>query len=131
MDRTVLEAKRYGCYCCKENSSLLEAARKMVEEDISALGVRDEDDYLVGIITRTDLLKAYLAYEDWVEQPVEDFMSADIVTVTPGTTLREAAKLMVEHHIHRVVAVQEEAGKLRPVSVISDSDLVYHLVRDA
>jgi CBS domain-containing protein len=131
MDRTVLEAKRYGCYCCKASSSLLEAARKMVQEDISALGVRDEDEYLVGIITRTDLLKAHLAYEDWAEQPVEEFMSTDLVTVTPGTTLREVAKLMVEHHIHRVVAVQEEAGKLRPISVISDSDLVYHLVREA
>jgi CBS domain-containing protein len=131
MDRTVLEAKRLGCYCCKADAPLLDAARKMVQEDISALGVRDEADYLVGIITRTDLLKAHLAYKDWTKQPVEKFMSTDLVTVTPETTLREVARLMVEHHIHRVVAVQEEAGKLRPISVISDSDLVYHLVREA
>ena len=103
----------------------------MVEEDISALGVRDENEYLVGIITRTDLLRARLENDDWAAQSVEQFMSGRVITVSPETTLDEVAKLMVEHHIHRVVAVQEEEGKLRPVSVISDSDLVYHMVREA
>ena len=132
MNRTVLEAKRLGCYCCKAGASLLDAARKMVQEDVSALVVTDPDKYLAGIITRTDLLRARLEHEEWASLPVETFMSRNVVTVTPDTTLNMVAELVVEHHIHRVVAVQEEEeGKQRPISVISDSDLVYHLVKEA
>lgn len=36
---------------------------------------------------------------------VEEIMSGDVVTVTPSTPLPEAARLMLDHHIHRVLVV--------------------------
>lgn len=126
---TVLEAKRYGIYSCYLNTPLLEATRKMVTEDISSLVVLDNQGYLSGIITRTDMVRAYLKNEDWDKLPVSDFMSAEVVTVDPKATLKEVASLLQEKHIHRVVVVRVEDGKQRAVAVVSDSDLLYHMIK--
>jgi CBS domain-containing protein len=127
---TVLEAKRYGVYSCYRNTPLLEAAQKMVTEDISSLVVLNDDGYLTGIITRTDVVRAYLQNDGWENFPVADFMSADVITVSPKATLAEVAKLLQERHIHRVVVVREEdGGKQRAVAIVSDSDLLYHMIK--
>lgn len=129
-DQTVIEAKRFGVYSITQNKSLREAASRMVEEDISALAVLDEEGYLAGIITRTDLLRAFVNFDAWENQRVEAFMNRDVVTVTPQTTLVHVAELLIEKQIHRVVVARDENGKKRPVSVVSAADLVYHMVKD-
>jgi CBS domain-containing protein len=127
--RTVLEAKRYGIFSCYKTTPLLEASRKMVNEDISSLVILDNDGYLAGIVTRTDLIRAYIENDEWETLPVGNFMTGDVVTVSPKATLMEVAKLLLENHIHRVVVVREEEGRPRAVAVVSDSDLVYHMVK--
>lgn len=39
---------------------------------------------------------------------VEDVMSRDLVTVSSWTPLPEAARLMLDHHIHRVLVVDDD-----------------------
>ncbi len=64
---------------------MLDAAQRMVEEDISALVVVEADGFLSGIITRIDVLQAFVRLEDWEKQPVEKFMTTDVITVSPQT----------------------------------------------
>jgi CBS domain-containing protein len=129
-DQTVLDAKRIGVLSCKIGTSLGEAARCMVREDISALVVVDGEGCLAGILTRIDLLRALLASDAWEEHPIEDYMNDDVITVSPDTRLAEVAGLLLQKHIHRVVVVREEEGKKSPVSVVSAGDLVYHMVKE-
>ena len=128
--RTVLEAKRYGVYTCLRETLLLTAAREILQRDVSALVVVDEAGMLVGIISRTDLLRACLDREDWAMQPVSAYMSTDVVTVPAQALLREVAELMLQNHIHRVVVVREEEDRQRPVAVVSDGDFIYHMVKE-
>ncbi len=109
---------------------MIAAARLMAEEDISALVVVDQDGYLTGIISRTDMLRARRECEDWAGQPVERWMSKDVVTVSPKDRLSQVTQLLLDRQIHRVVAVEEEYGKQRPLAVISSADLVYHMAKE-
>ena len=129
-DLTVLQAKRYGTFSCHSRTTLLGAARRMANEDISALVVTDDDGYLAGIVTRTDLVRAHQAHADWAGQTVAAYMSQSVVTVTPQHKLSQVAELLIEKRIHRVVVVQKENGKQRPVGVVSSADLVYHMARE-
>lgn len=113
-DPTVIQAKRYGVYSCTGSTMMIAAARLMAEEDISALVVVDQDGYLTGIISRTDMLRARRECEDWAGQPVERWMSKDVVTVSPKDRLSQVTQLLLDRQIHRVVAVEEEYGKQRP-----------------
>lgn len=128
-NRTVLDAKRLEIYACASDCPLRDAAEQMVRREISALVVVDAHHDLKGIITRTDLLRAHLAHDDWETQPVSAHMTTDVVTVTPKALLKDVAHQLLERHIHRVVVVQEEPDRRRPVAVVSASDLIYHMLR--
>lgn len=126
---SVLAAKRLGITCCHCDSLLLDAAQTMVAEDISCLAVIDDRGYLQGIITRTDVVRAALEHPDgWREALTCDWMTSNVITVKPSTSLASTAHILQAQHIHRVVVVEEEEDGLRPIAVVSDSDIVYHLV---
>jgi len=129
-DLTVLQAKRIGVYRCHPGTPLMEAARQMAAEEISMLVVEDPEGFLVGIITRVDLIRASQESEFWPEQPVEDHMSQEVITVTPYERLSRVAQLMLTEGVHRVVVVQEEENKKRALGVISAADLIYHMVKN-
>jgi CBS domain-containing protein len=129
-DQTVMDAKRIGVFSCKLGTPIGEAAKCMVSEDVSAVVVVDGEGCLAGIITRTDLLRALLASDDWEAHTIDEFMVVDVITVDPQARLSEVAELLLQKHIHRVVVVREDNGKKSPISVISSGDLVYHMVKD-
>lgn len=127
---TVLEAKRFGIISCNSTTPIGRVCQHMVEEDISSMVVVNEEGYLEGIATRTDLLKAYMQDKDWANLPIGTMMTRQVVTVGPRATLMDVAKILIEKHIHRVVVVREESAGLRPIAVVSDSDLVYHMSKE-
>ncbi len=127
---TVLAAKRLGISHCACDTSIGDIARKMNNEDISCLIVTDEDGYLKGIVTRTDVVRAALKQpERWQETSCCDWMTSDVITVLPTTALSSAAQILQAKHIHRVVVVEQEGEKARPIAVLSDGDILYHLVK--
>lgn len=104
-------------------ASALEADRLLDEHDVSALGVFD-DDRLVGVISRTDLLDAASGELGETfsvpDEPVRRHMTPDPVMVGADTPLRVVAKRMLDERIHRVFV--EEGGE--PVGVCSTRDLM-------
>lgn len=131
IEQTVLEAKRYGVVSCNPQTSLLFAAQQMVEEDISALVVVDSNSSLQGIISRTDLMRALINNQDWRSQSVSDYMNQDVVTVPEDASIREAAIILLDRQIHRVVVVKNTPEQNLPISVVSAADIVYHMTRQS
>lgn len=124
-----MQAKRYGIHSCSANTSLIVAVRTMVEEEVSSLVVTDAQGYLLGLITRCEILRVHLALENWASQQVKDHMQRDIPVVTPQTLLLDAAKMVLNSGTRQVVVVLDEGGKQRPVAMLTDGDLAYHLVK--
>ncbi len=126
-DMAVLEAKRLGVITCRETESLKEATCTMRQHNISALVVVDATGHLAGVITRTDLVRACYDRPDWATQFVRDYMNADVVTVLLDDPMSKVMELLIERHIHRVVAVEPQGERLKPVAVLSAADVVYHM----
>ena len=85
---------------------------------------------VVGVISQTDLLNARsseLIGANWDRVKVRHLMSQPAVTVHLATTVRRAARLMLDEHIHRVVVVDADGA---PVGVLSTSDLLRVLLPD-
>ncbi len=100
------------------DDTLEAAARKMWEQQTGSLLVMDGED-LVGIVTERDVLKAAATGQPLSETRISQVMSKDLVTVGPGTSLREAAKVMADRWIRHLPVLDN--GKL--VGVISQRDL--------
>ncbi len=102
----------------QSDDTLAEAARKMWKQQTGSLLVTDGDD-LIGIVTERDVLRAVATGVKLEEARIAEVMTKDVVTVGPGTSLREAAKIMADRWIRHLPVV--DGGKL--VGVISQRDL--------
>jgi CBS domain-containing protein len=129
-DLPVLKAKRFGVYHCNQEDTLKQAARLMNGRNISSLVVVDDGGRLRGIITRSDLVRAAYWEPDWAGKRVRNYMNPDVVTVPLDATLQRVMELLIDRHIHRVVAVREENGEIFPMGILSDADIVYHMAQD-
>jgi CBS domain-containing protein len=109
------------------DAALEEAERLMRERHVSGLPVVDEHERLAGVISQTDILEdggmpmALLLRRKPSGLRVGELMTSPAVTVELTAPLVEAARLMRDNRIHRVVAVDERG---RPVGVLSASDFV-------
>lgn len=126
----VLRAKRFGIYSCHAGDTLKTAARVMNARNISALVVVDPEGLLEGVITRTDLVRACYVNDEWEYALVDEYMNPKAVTVELNEPLSTVMELLIDRHIHRVIAVTPETGGLRPVAVLSAADIVYHMAQD-
>lgn len=114
--------------------SLPDAHQLMVTHKIRRLPVL-EGGRLVGIVTRGDIrgaepssattLSIYELHYLLARLPLKDIMHRDPVTVSPDTSVREAARLMLTHKIAGLPVV--EAGQL--VGIITESDIFRLVVK--
>lgn len=129
----VRSAMHEGVIRCSPQTSVKEAARLMAESGIRALVVTDGECGLVGIVSQTDLVNATLVRPGappWAAARVSDVMTADVVRVPPDLPLQDAARLMIDRRIHRVVVVDESGGACLPVGMLSMGDIVRDLIKD-
>ncbi len=129
IDKTVQEAKRYGVMTCTRDASLLFAAQRMVEEDVSALVVVDADGSLQGIISRTDMIRASMEDKNWQRRTVSEYMNPEVATVSEEASIGDVASILIDRQIHRVVVTKLEEGRIVPVAVVSAADVIYHMAQ--
>jgi CBS domain-containing protein len=129
MERRVSDLMHRGIISCAPNTPIQSVARTMTENDVSALVVMDGPT-LTGIISRTDLVNArvYEQYwKHWRGLTAGHIMTKDVVTIKADELLEHAGRLLMERHIHRLVVVEEQAGAIVPIGVLSITDIVRDL----
>lgn len=128
--QTVRDWMHPGVITCRPDTPVDLVAITMDEKDISALVVVDEADNAIGVISRTDLVNArfiqpYLKH--WRGMSAEHLMSKPVISVSPDTRIKEAVAVLQERRIHRVVVVEQHAGRVRPIGILSVTDLARHM----
>lgn len=89
---------------------------------ISGVPVINRHGRIVGVYSLTDALRLKDVNADALRRyTVGDVMTRPAITVDREVSLQDAARLMVDHRVHRLVAV-DDAG--RPVGVLSAMDFV-------
>jgi CBS domain-containing protein len=96
---------------------------------VSSIPITDESGALVGVVSRTDLIALGLKQSGRRRtspvMPLPNKLASDVMTgeprvVAPGAPLRHAARVMHEHSIHRLFAIDDDHHL---VGVISTRDL--------
>jgi CBS domain-containing protein len=122
--RTVGEVMSANPISIAETASLAEAAKVLDSQKISGLPVLDASGALVGVLSQTDLVRvrANQQYvQNWPGLPVGRIMTAPALTISVTAGIEEAARVMDERRVHRLVVTDDAAT---PVGIISASDLV-------
>ena len=102
------------------DTPLAVVARRMRDENVGCLPVA-EGDRLVGMVTDRDLVVRALAEDrNGSRTAVREVMSAAVLCCHADQPVEEAARLMEEHRVRRLVVLDRED---RPVGVVSLYDL--------
>src|SRR4051794_539961 len=119
----------------RPETPLVDVHELLLENDISAVPVLDRGGRLVGILSTTDLLREA---QIEVSAPGEvmrivpaprtaaDLMRREVITVDRDAPLRDAARAMLKHRIHRVVVTSSGA----PAGVLTTRDAMRAVIRE-
>ncbi len=124
----VREVMTRGVVTVNFTSSIGEAISAMVENDVTAVVVVNSDGETMGVISSVDIMRnlAGKSVEEAAGMTAEDVMTPHTISISPESGLEEAARVMLEKNIHRLVITQEKPfGSLPvPVGILSATDLV-------
>ncbi len=146
---TVVDIMTREVVTVSPQTEIVQAAKLLLERHINGLPVIDERGNLVGILCQSDLiaqqkrfpipsvfnlldgiipLTSPSRFEKEVQKisavTVGDAMTRDPVVVSPGTTIEEVARLMVNKNLHTLPVV--DGNKL--VGIIGKEDVLRTLV---
>lgn len=121
---------------------VVDAAQVMEEFTIRRLPVVDEDDFLVGIITDTDVLEAETAdsvissydpdaNQEWLT--VADIMTPGVITIAPDATVGQLAQLFLAHKIGGAPVVEPDAQypkRVHLIGIVTEMD-IFRMIADA
>ena len=104
------------------DETLASAVEAMDAKAIHSLVVITDDCLAEGVFTSTDLLRAVADDVDLESATVDDYMTADVVTVAPDDPVEAVAAVMEDHDIGHVPVVDEQVQ-----GIVTESDLRRYL----
>jgi CBS domain-containing protein len=134
------EVMTTGAATVRPDAPLLEAARLMIQHQISGLPVVDAQDRLVGLVTENDFLrsgengkprlidmlaKAGTDQDELNLRRVDELMTREPITISAEMPLEDVIALMLRHAVRRLPVVAD--GKV--VGIVSRANLLRALLR--
>jgi CBS domain-containing protein len=132
MKKLVRDLMHPGLLTCRPDATLGQVSVMLTQHHVHALIVADRDSRPVGIISDYDLLAG-----EWLSEDSEslttmrnltagDLMSSPIDSIEAGMPLGEAAHVLIEKDINRLLVTEKGV----PTGVISTSDFVSSIARE-
>lgn len=121
---TVSRLMTADLFTVSAETSIEDAADTLLENEIGSLMVVDEDNQLTGILTSTDYVEMVSSGDTVSDGTVGEYMTTDIVTIDPDTSIRDAAATMISDGIQHLPVENDEEGV---VGMLSATDLTTHL----
>jgi PAS domain S-box-containing protein len=107
-------------FTISKDITVYQALTKMAHKSVSCLIIM-QDDRPVGILTERDVAKLLAERDDVWQLKVEKVMSCPVQTAPQDTPIHEAANIMKQKNIRRLVVIDNE-GKI--VGLTTQSDIV-------
>lgn len=95
-----------------------QAIRTMLDRDVGAVAVIDENHRVAGIFTERDVLRRLsLDQRDAGKISVREVMTTPVEMASQGTTAAEALATMIERHYRHLPIVDDDARLLGMLSI--------------
>lgn len=123
-------------YCVGEEMLAEELAELFATRKVSGVPVVDEDGRLLGVVSRSDLLRAQddqeqhapVLHPERAGATASELMNASPIVVREGVTIPYAAAVMAAARVHRVLVVSAEDTV---VGILTALDVVRWVARKA
>ena len=113
------------------DATVKQIAGMLSKQGLSGVAVIDNQGAAMGVISGMDILKV-MGKKNWESMMAENIMTSRVETAKPTCTIAEAARMMREKNIHRLLVLSETGIGIsqRPIGILSTSDIVREAARD-
>ncbi len=131
-NRLLRDIMTRGVVTVPMEATVKEIASILSKKEVSGVAVIGPDCEAVGIISDMDILRV-IGKENWEKITAESIMTTNIQIIRPMCTLSDAAKMMEEKGIHRLLVFSESGvgASHRPIGIVSASDIVREAARES
>jgi CBS domain-containing protein len=105
-------------FTLKDTVSIDDVIDEMKEKDVGGFPIVNAENRVVGIIEEKDLVLQIAGAV--TGELVEDLMTGDMITITPGTTIKDTSRFMIANDIRRLPVIQED----ELVGLITTTDIL-------
>lgn len=117
---------KYNIVTCSKVTTLDRVCDIMTEKNIGSVGIVDENGYIVGLITKTDIINAVASGLKLTSTITKSLMSSVLAYVSVNATRQAAADVMFRHKVHHLLVRDEEYDI---IGLVSSVDLMKDLVK--
>lgn len=121
-DKTVAQVMHKGIIACRPDTPMNEVVRIISDTDVHAIVVMDEDNHPLGMVTHMDIIRLF--DQDLAKYTAQDVMSHTIYDIEAHESAKSAADKMLANRVHRLLVVEVDGDRRRPVGIISTTDLI-------
>lgn len=96
-----------------QQTTVYDAVTHLFMYDVGSLYVKNDEEELVGLLSRKDLLRATISNTNTEKTPVAMIMSRmpNIITITGEKTILEAGQRLIEHSVDTLPVVDKQQPK--------------------
>ncbi len=124
----IIPVARERLVTVRDDAPLTEAAKFLDGRHINLVVVCDKSGSMVGIVTRTDIVRQMsLCMGCSCTAPVATMMTKDVVYCRPGDLLQDVWSIMKARKLLHIPIVGED---LRPLGVINARDALFVLLEE-
>ncbi len=119
--QTVAQVLQKNLICCEPQTSVQQAASLMRQHNISCILVK-KNELILGIWTESDCKKLDLSAPSVLHQPVSQVMSCPVLSVPDRCSISEAAALMKQKNIRRLLVTDTMH---QAIGIVTQTDLIH------
>ena len=124
--RDIIKAKNHPLVTVNQHITVYEALKQMVDHNIGALLVTDENK-LIGIFTERDYArKVILLGKTSKELLISEVMTDNLITVTPDDSVEDCMQLMTNKFIRHLPVIENN----ELFGIVSIGDVVKYIINE-
>jgi CBS domain-containing protein len=132
--KLVRDLMKVGVATCPASAPAVDVARLLLEQNLEAVVVLDEDGHGVGVVSQDELVKLYTGPDALTtirSMTAEQIMREGVPEVPPDIPLSAAAQLMRDQKLRMVFLMHNSGGIAYPAAALSYQHLLRHLTADS
>ena len=127
MTTTISDLTRKKLITVEESASVQEAAKKMMDKNISSLVVVDGNSRPIGLVTERDLVRKVCIQDAYTSKiTTKEIMSSPLITIKSRSSPSEAIDAMLQNNVRHLLVVDNnktlDDKEDRPIGMITPLD---------
>ncbi len=108
--------------------SVMDAAKRMIERNISSIAITDDKGRVIGILTERDIVKIVANGVPASGITAGSLMSYPVLSIEKGSSIEDAARVMAQKKLRHLLV--EDAVNREMVGIITVTDLARYLKKN-